>query len=334
MLAKFDAKAMKGEREYFDLLSIQSKAEKRRLALQQDYDEVIKGQEPLETAAKAHAETHARIDELYEKVFAGPTPGFPREDERENRFYVARGENEVTKEAIRGARRARKILAVSQAHVKRAQDRLRNADQKAIDSVFFLDDALISLRRGNENITYAINSTGRIEEHLAPPFLEMVAVKVEVDAHLKAAKITVDATFSRDKIVSTVASSQANLSKAEGALEKLVGLLKQREESSLEDIRGTARQVEDCRQELEQFRKGIFEKVAGFGEAAPAYTECCDRMEGFCEVPEEAEEAGHDGEREPRIEEVNANTSVPPDYENADASSQLSVEIPLRRKDD
>jgi hypothetical protein len=220
---------------------------------------------------------------------------------------------------------------------------LRNADQKAVDSVFFLDDAFARLRRGNELITDAINSTGRIEEYLAP-FLEMVPVKVEVDSYLKASKSVVDTAFTHEKIVAAVASALASLSKAEEALERLATLTKQREEKSLENIKGTARQVEDSRQELEQFRKSIFEKVAGFGEAAPAYTECCDRTEGFCEVSEEAEEEdNYTEERDASIEElvapvpdpeVNSTRAALPDHENAEVTSQLSVEIPLRRKDD
>jgi hypothetical protein len=153
MPAKFDAKAMKEERHYFDLLNTQSKAEKRRLALQQAYDEAVKARKPLETAVKVHAETHARIDGLYEKLFAGPTPGFPTEDERENSFYIARGKNEATKEAIRAARRARIILAASQVHITGAQNSLRIADQQAVDSVFFLDGALILMRRGSVNVS-------------------------------------------------------------------------------------------------------------------------------------------------------------------------------------
>ncbi|KAH8765303.1 hypothetical protein F5882DRAFT_414300 [Hyaloscypha sp. PMI_1271] len=343
MLAKFDAKAMKEEREYFDLLNEQSKAEKRRLLLQRDYNEAVEQQELLEREVQEHAKTHARIDELYERLFAGPTPGFPREDEREHRFYAARGKNETIKEAIRSRRQVRRILTVSQGHVKQAKIALRNADQKAVDSVFFLDDAFARLRRGNELITDAINSTGRIEGYLAP-FLEMVAVKVEVDSYLKASKSVVDTAFTRENIVAAVASALASLSKAEEALERLATLTKQKEEKSLENIKGTARQVEDSRQELEQFRKSIFEKVAGFGEAAPAYTECCDRTEGFCEVSEEAEEEDNYAEEmDAPIEElvapvpdpeVNSTRAALPDHENAEVTSQLSVEIPLRRKDD
>jgi hypothetical protein len=332
MLAKFDAKAMTEEREYFAVLGTQSKAETRRIELQRDYDEAVKAQEPLETAAKEHEETHGKIDELYEKLFSGPTPGFPVEDEREHRFYAARGKNETTKETIRAARRAMKILAVSQAHVKRAQISLRNADQQAVDSVFFLDDALLSLRRGNEYITYAINSTGRIEGELKPPFLEMVAVKLEVDRNLNAAKINVDEAYSREKIISTVASAQNNLSGAEEALEKLVALTNEKEHMGLEEIRGTARQLEDTRQELQQTRQGIFEKVAGFGEAAPAYNECCDRTEGFYEIPEGPSDEEPEGEGEVSPGELTANGTALPENENADATSQLSVEAAFEPK--
>jgi hypothetical protein len=336
MLAKFDAKAMQEEREYFTLLNTQSKAEKRRLQLQQDHDEALKAQEPLEAAAKEHEQTHGKIDALYENLFAGPTPGFPREDERENRFYEARGKNETTKETIRSARRCIRILDVSRKHIERAKIHLRNANQQAIDSVFFLDEALISLRRANESVTYAINSTSRIEEHLAPPFLEMIATKVEVDTYLKASKINLDETKVREKIASSAASAQEALSKAEAALEKLAGLTKQKEQSSLEHIRITARHLEDTRQELMQIRQGIFEKVAGFGEAAPAYNECCDRTEGFCAIPEDANEEEHEDERatSPEQPSVSGSTAQVDENANADATSQLSVEAPvLRRKE-
>ena len=344
MLAKFDAKATKEEKEYFDLLNQHSKAETRRLKLQHDYDEAVEVQEPLEREAKEHAETHAKVDELYEKLFAGPTPGFPREDERENGFYAARGKNEAIKETVRAARRARRVLDVSKGHVKKAMVSLRNADQKAVDSIFFLDESIVSLRRGNALITYAINSTSRIEEDLVPPFVDIVAVKVDADAYLKASKTDVDSGLTREKILTAVASALENLSKADDALEKLAGLMKSREEQALQDIKGTARQVEDSRQELEQFRKSIFEKVAGFGEAAPSYTECCDRMETFRQVPEEAqEEIDNAGEGDAPSYEVVAHVPDPeanpyrtasPEHENAATTSQLSVEMIPRRKDD
>lgn len=52
MLAKFDAKAMQEERDYFALLNTQSKAESRKLLLQKDHDEALKAREPLEKAAR------------------------------------------------------------------------------------------------------------------------------------------------------------------------------------------------------------------------------------------------------------------------------------------
>lgn len=325
MLAKFDAKAMKEEREYFAVLGTQSKVEKRRQLLQQDYDEAVRAQVPLEKDAKEHEDTHGKIDTLYETLFAGPTPEFPREDEREHRFYAARGKNEATKETIRAARRALRILKASEANLKRAQISLRNADQQATDSIFFFDDALLSLRLGNQYIVYAINSTSRFDEHLTPLLLEMAAAKRELDACLNASKIGVDVAFSRNCIPTIVALAQDNLSATEVALEKLVGLTKQMEQTSLGDIRGTARQLEDTRQELQQVRQGIFEEVAGFGEAAPAYHECCDRTIGFCVIPEEV----HEGDDDEGVVDISppggsSTGSAPPGYENADAISQLS----------
>lgn len=77
--------------------------------------------------------------------------------------------------------------------------------------------------------------------------------------------------------------------------------------------------------------------MARFGEAAPAYGECCDRADVFCVVPEEPHEDEEEGSGEERTSgeavpvdaAASASASSPPEYENGDATSQLSVEVPI-----
>jgi hypothetical protein len=84
-----------------------------------------------------------------------------------------------------------------------------------------------------------------------------------------------------------VISGDRDLSEAEERLKRFVEAAKKQERNTLEEIKGTARRLEDSRQRLQQIRQGIFEEVAGFGEAAPAYHECCDRAESYGASPEE-----------------------------------------------
>ena len=45
------------------------------------------------------------------------------------------------------------------------------------------------------------------------------------------------------------------------------------------ELKDAAKSAEEARQALELERERIFERVAGFGQAPPAYTDCCNRAE-------------------------------------------------------
>lgn len=111
-----------------------------------------------------------------------------------------------------------------------------------------LDGAQISLRRSNDSVTFAITSMTKFEEHLTPPFLEIVTVKVEVDTHVKDTEINVNTSLNRNKIISMAAAAVSSLEAADKGLQRLVQLIKQKEADGLEEIKGTARQLEDSRQ--------------------------------------------------------------------------------------
>lgn len=285
MLGKFEAKQMKVEREYFSALSKQSKAEERQRSLKRDLDEAETTQGSLEAAAKEHDGIHAQIDELYESLFAGPTPGFPYEDSRESGFNNARRKNDQTKANIIAARRAIRHMNQATANLNRAENYMRYAESDANNSIFFFDEALALLRHSNNYISNATSSVSRAEEQLRPLPREMNDVRAAIMTNLKAAQLETNARYDHDSIASAITNAQEKVSAAKQRLEELGEQVKAREAVGLVKIRDTARSMEDTRQALQEIRQGIFEEVAGFGEAAPAYMECCDRAEGFCELP-------------------------------------------------
>jgi hypothetical protein len=291
MLAKFDAKAMQEERAYFETLGRQSKAEKRSLELQRNYFDALKKTQELERVAKEHGDTHDRIDELYNRLFAGLTPGFPREDQREAQFYAAKQNNDAVRQTILAAGQVLKILGVTKTSVERAKTCLRNGQQTMSSSGFLIFDSFYWPRRANEYIATAIRSTGRIEAELKSRSVELLELKIEADDFLQSAEVKIEQLYNRETTVLRAASSLGSLESAIEVLERIFTLVKEKEGAGLREIKTTARLLEDTRQELEETRKGIFETVAGFGEAAPSYNECCDRAEGFCEVPAVRDEA-------------------------------------------
>jgi xanthine/CO dehydrogenase XdhC/CoxF family maturation factor len=292
MLAKFEAKVMQEEQEYFTALASKSRAEERRNVLQKNLDESVKAQVPLENAAKEHGQAHARIDILYEQLFAGPTPGFPGEDKRETWFYTARSRNEEVKAKITKSRHAIRLMNMAAKNLERAGRFAREARSEVNNSIIFFDEAVYSLTLANEHVYYALSNAGKAEAVLEPLDEELNKHKRIAIAALHQAKIDVETLSSRTKILAAIEMVQPKLDDAHAKLDELIDMTKVREKRGLEEIRNTARQLEDARQELQEIRQQIFEEVAGFGEAAPPYTECCDRAEDFCVLPEYQEDEG------------------------------------------
>jgi len=283
---------MQEEQEYFTALASKSRAEERRNVLQKDLDEAVKAQVPLEKAANEHGQAHARIDVLYEQLFAGPTPGFPGEDKRETRFYTARSKNEEVKAKITKARRAIRLMKMAAKNVESAGRFVRQARSEVNNSIIFFDEAVYSLTLANEHVYYALSNTGKAEAVLEPLDEELKEQKKRAIAALHQAKIDVETLSSRTKILAAIEMVQPKLDDATAKLNEFIEMTKAREKGGLEEIKNTARQLEDSRQELQEIRQQIFEEVAGFGEAAPPYTECCDRADGFCVLPEYHEDEG------------------------------------------
>ncbi|KAK5943488.1 hypothetical protein PMZ80_004495 [Knufia obscura] len=81
---KFNVKAEKEEREYFEVLQEEHKANEMRKNLGQTLAEAQRNRSELEGTAARHDQAQRCLDELYDSIFEGPTPGFPEEDSREN----------------------------------------------------------------------------------------------------------------------------------------------------------------------------------------------------------------------------------------------------------
>lgn len=248
---------------------------------------------------------------MYDRLFTGPTPGFPKEDQREHTFYEAKKRNENTKERILGARRAMRVLEVAQTSVARATTRLGVARVDAQDSWLFLDDTIFSLRQSDERISHALLAVERAEEHLQPLTPEMTALKKSIVADFGASTSISETFYSKKSILAAIKATEERLSGTKEKIKELIQLAKAREQEGLEQIKITARSLEDSRQELEFHRRSLFERVAGFGEAAPAYNECCDRADGFCVVAQDTHD--HEHEIDQQLEQMP--TGDAPNYE-------------------
>lgn len=130
---KFEARAAKEEREYFDVLQEEHQADVMKKNLDEMLADARTLRAELEVRAAAHVEAQGELDRLYESIFTGPSPGFPEEDERERETS---GALRVYQEARSRAEAEGKVVSI----LNQAQTRLNGA-------LMSMEDALHASRR-------------------------------------------------------------------------------------------------------------------------------------------------------------------------------------------
>jgi len=124
---KFVAKAEKEEKEYFDAIHEEHVAKQMCESLIQTLAVARVQQAELESVAARHARTQQELDELYDSIFQGPSPGFPEEDEMENRRDEAFHAYNDLRSHVESADQVVKILRAAQLKMRNASLQLADA---------------------------------------------------------------------------------------------------------------------------------------------------------------------------------------------------------------
>ncbi|PMD35773.1 hypothetical protein L207DRAFT_515537 [Hyaloscypha variabilis F] len=267
---EYEADSLKAEQNYFAALGAQSRAEARRAQLESDLEVAIRDREELERAVKEHDELRKEIDEMYERLFDGPTPGFPEEDAAEEAYKAAKEEHDITKERILKSRQALRLLHLAQERLPRAQKNLASAHKLGKEMWVFVDDTLISLRFGNKKLGEAATAVRDADiASLAP---EVLSRKETLIMQLETAMVHPEKLHSWEATVEAIGSAHNILCDVKRTLKQLIQDIKEEERDGLSEINRTAKQFEFTKEELWLARQAIFEKVAGFGQAPPCYS--------------------------------------------------------------
>ncbi|KAF2809672.1 uncharacterized protein BDZ99DRAFT_33922 [Mytilinidion resinicola] len=315
MTAKFREKSHVAEKEYTETVKELSRAETRLKLLAAKLQEAEQERKKLEQQAAEHREAHRKIDELYESVFAGPTPGFAEEDKRESAYDVALQNLERTKKDLLAARKAVRSLVQTGNAFKRAGNFLVHA-VNAVDASFFLalSGAEEEIKTHERYRTMALSLVEHTKDSLRPMDRKAEEVAKRLSDTIRKGVVNLEDISSKQLFLDSVAEAGKDLNEAAVLLDQLKALVKEKERTAAQNLGQTARALEDARQALQEVRQEAFEKVVGFGAAPPAYHECCDRSSQF-------EEAADDGS-------VLSDTFVDQEFVDAPSSDAHSPQTP------
>ena len=285
--AAFQERASKAENAYFESLRTKADVEGREKVLQLDLVEVKAENERLSRAVKEHGATHEAIDSLYASIFDGRTPGFPDEDELEWEYRRATREYESAAKSLREAAFVRKTLAQLKRSVVLAGDQASAARVEVLHSIFNYTGAAVWFIRCAKYIERAVKlndeaieapgSSKHADVHKAHSIIAQ-----NLSAALQAANgVRNPALVDEESGIEAADTITARLEIASDAMDEIYAIIKPQGSLVEQAVKDTARALEDSRQALQEIRQSAFEITVGFGAAAPAYLECCDRAAGF-----------------------------------------------------
>jgi hypothetical protein len=107
----------------------------------------------------------------------------------------------------------------------------------------------------------------------------------------------------REELVAAVEKAEESWAKLTSQVKDLVIMAKDQERRAREGTRYTAVELEEKRSALQQARQRAFEEVVGFGEAPPAYHNCCPRHEMY------EQQCNEEVEQEMREDEQNQDSA-------------------------
>ncbi|KAL7920957.1 hypothetical protein ACQKWADRAFT_297181 [Trichoderma austrokoningii] len=312
----FDEKAQREERAYHQVLEKRHKAEATLKELNADKAALIVEMKTLEDLVGRHGAAHKGIDNLYSEIFDGPTAGFPDEDEQEQAHKVAKMSLQERTEALKAAVRGVKAAQVVKLAIERALFEKQRAGFENHSDIFSQRSFHVTLSRCVAYIDRGIELTNQAIDVLETrPEPAQIQTKRNLEQYLVTARTQATSRL-KDKSQNTALLErlESALTSALRAQKEYHESMKQVTESCRNSIRQTARSLENERRALQQIRQSAFETTVGFGAAAPAYHECCDRAPGF-ENDSHAQTASIP---DPIVAEIPVDSEAPPEYEFPD----------------
>lgn len=264
---EFAARAQRGQEDYYQVLRGEQQAKEAERRLVMERDEALATRNGLEGVLAQRAEAQGRLDELHNGIFGGPTPGFPEEEELEQRVRGAHSMHQSARDKVDADARNVACLKNARGRMVAALDKIREAlkgGQLASLSTEqrWLESANQELRSAQRIMLKAASSSQDVlSVPLANTRLELIGSGASDDPLSRMAfhgKIR----YWRDEIEAVLVLLNKELDTARsGCRQSRMAM-----ESELEAL-------EAAREDLRTFRANIFESICPVtvGEPLPSY---------------------------------------------------------------
>lgn len=260
---KFEKKASKEEREYFEAINEEHQARSRLQQWRAAWDIAFKDHQQLEKTAKCHQELQDELDALYNEVFAGFTPDFPGEDEKESAFNEARERFSVAKQRHVAETQALQCMLDADTFMTQALKDLDDARGYSRADMFGGGTMMDMMER--DALSKAQNATDKVKmlvaqaQRLSPETRGLGQIDI-AQGHMLS-DVVFDNVFSDMAMHDRIKASQGQCVKEAQGLKRGVRETRGREGVLGEEAREAFERVESARRDLQEIRKEFFEGV-------------------------------------------------------------------------
>ena len=260
----FEAQAHKEETEYFDTLQREHREKETNKLLKQRLAAAQLAARALEIQVVHHNETQRELDQLYETIFGGRTPGLPEEDERERLLELAVEAHKKASGRVEDESTAVRLLGDAQEHFRNSKIALKEALKASNRHPFF-----------NGNIADMIEHDALYRAQMRA----MSARNLVLDAQFRSSLVGTlpDVVVSQNSTVQgnpfsswvtdtafqeEIKASAARVEQASAVLDGFVLEAEARLVALKADLARRERELRDARYALHKARENAFERLA------------------------------------------------------------------------
>lgn len=261
---KFEARAAKEEREYFDALQEEHQVDTTKKNLDTMLEDAKKVRLDLEARVKRHERAQKDLDNLYESIFHGPSPGFPEEDEKEaakdaavRAYQESRSNAEAEAQVVKILMRAQERLAGAMMSM---EDALHASRRDIFGGGTFADMMERNALSTADNLVHQARMMVQQAQRVSPHVQDLPRVQVSQGNLL--GDVFFDNFFSDMAFHEKIQQSSLEVKRCARALNTDLGAAQQRHTTISRETDQKGVMVREARLQLQKAREAAFERTA------------------------------------------------------------------------
>ncbi|KAJ7456999.1 hypothetical protein FB451DRAFT_1275570 [Mycena latifolia] len=287
-LDKFEAEVNKEERAYHEALQKESEAKEELALLETMVKEGKVVQASLKHKAEIYELTKKDLAELYRRIFDGPTPAYPEDDQLEYQLQLAERRHSDA-HAVRG-RESQALLSLQSANsalllcASKMQEAISGSKTKTMKR------GMLSAAEG-----LAMQSATNVQQAiLASPHVQPVG-DINIAHGSIWSDVVFDNIFSEKAFHDKIKTSVRDVADVQAKLTAELAAAKVRAEAAGADLNAAAEAVTRAQAALEAFRRSVFDSLSNVpAELPPGYDAPVGQPDAPTTVPATAAIASSD----------------------------------------